>query len=100
MRRVLPLACISLALSARALAAPADDSDLVAVLPLDVSHSELKESATLLLQENIRTVAGDVLTPLGYTVLTGETTISILQANDVDIKKACESSCALDNARE
>lgn len=85
-----------------ALAPPsrAEDNGLVALLPFDVANATIDKATRQALEEAIRTVAGDALTPYGYTVLTGETTLSLLAENGVDAAKACEASCALQAARE
>jgi hypothetical protein len=80
--------------------AMAEERGLVAVLPLDTTNAKMDAPSTLALEETLRTAAGDALVPKGYTVLTGETTIRILQENGVDAQKACESSCALEAAKE
>lgn len=73
---------------------------LVAVLPLDMRQAEMDAATRVALEESIRTVAGEGLYPLGYTVLTGETTLAILAENGIDPEQACETSCALDTARQ
>jgi hypothetical protein len=52
------------------------------------------------LEESIRTSAGDHLSAVGYTVLTGENTLQLLTDNGVDTTKVCDSTCALSAARE
>ena len=80
---------------------PADHPPpIVAVLPLNVSLAGMDEASHMTLEEDIRSVAGNHLTALGYTVLTGENTLRVLADNGVDATKACEASCALDAARE
>ena len=76
----------------------ADAAKLVVVLPLNAPKldKDLRET----LEEDIRTMAGNDLSPRGYTVLTGENTLRILSENGVDPDKACEASCALDAAKE
>jgi formylglycine-generating enzyme required for sulfatase activity len=71
---------------------------LLAVLPLTAPKldKDLRET----LEEDIRTVAGNALSSRGYTVLTGETTLTLLADNAVDSNKVCEASCALNAARE
>jgi hypothetical protein len=75
---------------------------LIAVLPLDVTHTEghLTPAAQADLEEIMRDVAADLLTPQGWTVLTGETTLQLLQDNGVDASKCGEESCSLAMARE
>src|SRR5437660_7397756 len=80
--------------------AGAAEPQLVAVLPLDASKSDLGPRDRAALEEQIRTAAGDALTPLGYTVLTGDTTLAVLVENGVDPTKVCEANCALDAARQ
>src|SRR2546423_893747 len=78
----------------------AAESRLVAVLPLDGAHAQLDAGTAALLDESLRASVADALSPLGYTVLTGETTLTVLQDNGVDVTHACEASCSLDAARE
>lgn len=79
--------------------AQAEQQQLVVVLPLE-THGGIDPTARQAVEEGIRTIAGDELTPAGYTVLTGETTLRLLTDNGVDPSRACEASCALDAARE
>lgn len=79
--------------------AAAASPKLVAVLPLDVREAELDTAARVTLEEVVRTVTGEVLFPLGYTVLTGENTLEVLGENGVDPAAACETGCALELAR-
>lgn len=82
-------------------AAPAlADLRLVAVLPLDTRGTDLSSTAREALEETLRTAAGDLLRPYGYTVLTSDNTLSVLADNDIDPERACEASCALEMARE
>jgi hypothetical protein len=89
------LLCALLTVPARA-----EESRIVAVIPLDVRNGKLDAAARMGLEETLRTIAGDALVPRGYTVLTGETTLKVLQENGVDPGKACEASCALEAAKE
>jgi hypothetical protein len=79
--------------------AQAAEPRLVAVLPL-ASSGKVDADLVRTLEEAIRTEAGDRLTPLGFTVLNGENTLSILTDNGIDPAGACEATCALDAARE
>lgn len=91
---------LPLLLAASAALAPAvEQHALVAVLPL-ATRDELRPAEREALEESLRTSAGDVLTPRGYTVLTGDTTLQLLADNGVDAQNACEASCALAAARE
>jgi hypothetical protein len=81
-------------------ASAAEESRRVAVLPLTGDQTTLPRSAIVALEESIRTKAGDVLRPLGYNVMTSETTFEVLRENGVDMQKVCESSCALEAGRE
>ena len=56
-------------------AAQAEESRTVAVLPFSAEQTTLAKPAMTALEESVRTKAGDVLTPLGYVVLTQETTL-------------------------
>lgn len=100
LRNVLALSLV-LAFSATAAAAPSDieGSALVAVM-LDAKDSTLNEKESKLIEEAIRSSASNELTPLGYTVLTGETTVSVLADNGIDARKACDTTCVLDTARQ
>jgi hypothetical protein len=69
-------------------------------MPVNAKEAHLDSATLLAFEEAIRTVTADVLTPGGYTVLTGETTLAILTDNGVDLTKACEAACALSAARE
>lgn len=73
---------------------------VVAVLPIDTSQSQIEPAAKMAFEENIRSIAGDTLAPLGYTILTGETTLALLSDNNVQTDKICDASCALSAARE
>ena len=73
---------------------------LVAVLPLAVRANAMDAAARETLEEAIRNLAGDTLTPQGYTVLTGDNTLRLLADNGIDPTKACEANCALEAARE
>lgn len=102
MLRLSTLAALLASSSLAAQAAPAvpSSSSLVAVLPLDARHAKIGSADRLAFEEVVRTIAGEVLGPRGYTVLTGETTLKVLADNGVDAAKACEASCALDAALE
>lgn len=92
---------VLVAASMLTLTAHARELRLVAVLPLDVRHAPSLDAASReMLLESIRTVAGDHLGREGFTVLTGENTIQILEENGIDPDRACEASCALEMARE
>lgn len=73
---------------------------LVVVLPIDATEASITRAMLQTFEETVRTAAGDQLRPRGYTVLTGETTLTLLTDNGVDPLKACESSCALEAARQ
>lgn len=90
--------CLVFATSASA--AAGNNSGLVVVLPLDVTHAHISAADKVVLEESIRSKVGDVLTPAGFRVLTGDNTLEILEENGVDVAKACEASCALKAARE
>jgi hypothetical protein len=94
-----PCAALAAALVLLPLAAHAGTRGLVAVLPLDAREAKLTRATLSTIEEAVRTVAGDELTPHCYTVLTGETTLALLEDNGVDPGKACEASCALEAAR-
>jgi hypothetical protein len=84
--------CLAVALCGYAImvgtAARAADR-LIVVLPLDVSHSggKLGADARADLEEMLRDAATDALTSHGWTILTGETTLQVLQDNGVDAAK-------------
>ena len=99
--RTLGLVLVALAAAAFGeRASLAADRGLVAVLPLDFQNSKFDKPTQVSLEEALRNTMGRALGPLKYTVLTGETTLSILEQNGVDVAKVCEASCALDAARE
>lgn len=94
MRTLLHLLLVALAHSAGA------EPRLVAVLPLSTGSMAIEPSSREAVEETVRSAAGDSLSPLGWTVLASETTLSVLADNEVNPAKACEASCALDAARE
>jgi hypothetical protein len=96
MNRYLVLAFL---LAPLAHAAEPSSKGLVAVLPVG-TQPEITQVEKDTFEESIRTSAGDYLSPLGFTVLAGETTMQVLADNGVDAAKACEASCALQAARE
>jgi hypothetical protein len=96
--RRIALVLLSLTLAQNAFAA--EKKQLLAVLPLDTTRSKMDEASKSTFEEAIRTIAGDELGPSGFTILTGENTLQVLADNNVDVTKVCESSCALDAARE
>jgi hypothetical protein len=71
---------------------------LVAVLPL--TAPKLDKDLRDTLEEDIRTVAGNYLSPRGYTILTGDNTLELMADNAVDASKVCDATCALKAARE
>lgn len=76
------------------------EKQLVAVMPFNFMSGSVDATSRQLFEESVRTAMGDELTPAGYRVLTGDNTIRILEENGVDLKKACEATCALDAAKE
>ena len=76
------------------------DLGVVAVMPVNAKEAQIDSATLLAFEEGVRTVTGDVLTPRGYTVLTGETTLAVLSDNGVDPSKVCEAQCSLQAARE
>ncbi len=99
-RSVAIMALLTLAFPASARAERQSPKGLIAVLPLDASNAKLRKADRIVLEESIRTAAGVYLTPAGYTVLTGETTLAMLADNRIDPAKVCDASCALAAARE
>jgi formylglycine-generating enzyme required for sulfatase activity len=89
-------------LTAVLLLGASDAPRLLAVLPLDVSHTngKLSKDAEAALEELLRDTATDAVSPAGWTVLTGQNTLKILEDNGVDPAKACDATCALGAARE
>lgn len=83
-------------------AADAHASNVIAVLPLDVSHAggRLSVDAQASLEETLRDVSVNVLGTHGWTILTGETTLQVLQDNGVDPAKCGDQACHLTMARE
>lgn len=81
-----------------ALAAP----KLMAVLPLDVRDTgrKMTRAAEHSLEEMLRDAATDALATNGWTVLTGETTLQVLEDNGVDAEKCGDEQCHLSMARE
>jgi formylglycine-generating enzyme required for sulfatase activity len=72
------------------------------VLPLDTSHAKKKLDADgqASLEEMLRDVAAEALTTFGWTILTGETILQVLQDNGVDPTKCGDQNCHLTMARE
>ncbi len=84
-------------------AATADaEGHVIAVLPLDVkmTKGKMDDASQASLEEMLRDVAVDALSSDGWTVLTGETTLQILQDNGVDVAHCGDQSCHLSMARE
>jgi hypothetical protein len=75
-------------------------TQLVAIMPLDTGAAHLDDSARAALEETLRSQAGKVLEAQGFVVLNGDNTLKLLKENDVDPAKVCDSTCALDAARE
>jgi formylglycine-generating enzyme required for sulfatase activity len=75
---------------------------LLAVLPLDMSHTKGKLDADgqASLEEMLRDVTANTLTGKGWTVLTGETTLQVLVDSGVDPSKCGDESCHLGSARK
>ena len=94
---------VALGVALSLLAADARAERVVAVLPLvdaATAGQKLDQAAKTLLEESIRAVAGDILSPFGYTILNGDNTLQILSDNGIDPSRACEASCSLGAARE
>jgi hypothetical protein len=89
------LAC-AFALPARA----GESRGIVAILPFDYRQAKLSDAEKTLLEESVRTAAGEKLAPAGYTVLTTESTLAFLQDNAIDPAKVCDANCSLTAARE
>src|SRR4051812_11405850 len=77
-------------------------SKVIAVLPLDVTHTKgkLDADARASIEEMLRDVAVEALGSQGWTVLTGENMLQVLQDNGVDSTKCGDQSCHLSMARE
>lgn len=77
-------------------------SKVIAVLPLDVTHTKgkLDADARASIEEMLRDVAVEALGRDGWTVLTGENMLQVLQDNGVDSAKCGDQSCHLSMARE
>jgi formylglycine-generating enzyme required for sulfatase activity len=75
---------------------------LIAVLPLDTRDTDgkMSKAAQHSLEEMLRDVATDALTASGWTILTGETTLQVLQDNGVDAEKCGDQKCLLSWAKE
>lgn len=78
------------------------EEKLLAVLPLDVSHTDghMTKSASTSLEEMLRDTAVNSLGNAGWTVMSGENTIQILIDNGVDPSKCGDTACHLSMARE
>ncbi len=73
---------------------------VVAVLPPSVRGTEVTEKESAALDDGIRRTVEEAFSSLGFTVLTGDTTLQFLGDNGIDAAKVCEASCALSAARE
>lgn len=95
-RMVLCFLCLCL------MAGEAHAAGLIAVLPLDVRHAKgkLDADAQAVIEEMLRDVSVEQIGPLGWTVLTGETTLSVIRDNGIDPAHCGEGDCALAGARE
>jgi len=73
---------------------------LLAVLPLDASKTEGKMSAAAKasVEEMLRDAATNALAGTGWKVMTSETTLALLEGNNIDATR-CEGSCQLETAR-
>jgi TolB-like protein len=78
----------------------ATDSKLVAVLPFNYTNAKLDRAQRAVIEEDVRNLTTNILSPAGFTVLTSETTLRVLQDNGVDLDRVCEATCALEAARE
>ncbi len=102
MTRASPLAvrCLAGALLLSATAQGA--GHVIAVLPLDakMTKGKMDDASQASLEEMLRDVAVDALSSEGWTILTGETTLQILQDNGVDASKCGDQNCHLSMTRE
>jgi hypothetical protein len=73
---------------------------VVAVLPLSAAGGLADAQTRLAIDETLRSISGDQFSSRGYTVLTSDNMLRVLEDNGVDASKVCESTCALDAARE
>ncbi len=91
---------MALLLCATAFARADTGRKLLAVLPLDVSNTggRMKKPARVLLEEMLRDAAANALP--SFTVMTGATTIQLLQDNGIDPTKCSDTSCQLATARQ
>ena len=91
------LAAVALVFSGAGAAA---DRSIV-VLPLDLTKTAGKMSpeARASVEEMLRDEAANSLAESGWTVMTGDTTLRILQDNGIDASKCGEGSCHLDTAK-
>lgn len=91
---------VLVALMSGALVVQAAERQLATVLPFDASRAKLERDQRTILEEAIRTAAGDALSPAGITVLTSETQLKLLEDNGIDTLKCADATCHLDTARE
>ncbi len=92
---------VTLLLAASLLAPPAEATEkLLAVLPLDVRHTagRMTKDDEASLEEMLRDLASNSLP--GWTVMTGATTVQLLEDNGIDPTKCSDSSCQLQTARQ
>jgi hypothetical protein len=84
------LACLS-----SAGAALAQEQKLVVVMPTDRRHARLNEADVSIIEEAVRSAAGNALSPLGYTVATQDTALQLLRDKGVDTGRLDEADSAL-----
>jgi hypothetical protein len=82
--------------------ARADSPKLLAVLPLDASHTEsrLSPAGRVAFEEFLRDIAANMLSSTGWIVMSGENALQILTDNGIDPTKCDDQSCHLGLARE
>ncbi len=73
---------------------------VLAVLPLDVrhTHGRMTKDDEASLEEMLRDEASNLLP--GWTVLTGDNTVALLEGNGIDPTKCTQASCHLEMARQ
>jgi hypothetical protein len=73
----------------------AEEQKLVVVMPIDWRHARLNEADVSIVEEAVRSAAGNALSPLSYTVATQDTALQLLRDKGVDVGKLDEADSAL-----
>lgn len=75
------------------------EDKLVVVMPFDRRHATLTEADVLLVEEAVRSSAGNALASKGFNVLTSDTALALLRERGVDPERVQEAESALSAAK-